>query len=502
MSDITYALEMRNIVKRFHALMAVNNVSIRIQPGEVHAICGENGAGKSTLMRILSGEYPDYEGQILIRGKEVRLETPAQAKCHGIEIIHQELGLARPISVAENIMAGRLPRSKWIFLDNKKMTDYAHKYLAMVGLEHVNPHAIVSTLSQHEAQLVEIAKALSNEPSILIMDEPTSALSRNEVTRLFKIIDKLKSEGLAILYISHFLNEVFRVADNITTMRDGGHIASCTTCSTTQEEVVRQMVGTDVKDFYAARVTNIGKPVLEAERLTRLGFFRDVTFSVHEGEVLGICGLAGSGRSELARALVGLDIWDEGTLKYMGETIKNRSYDSAIRRNIAYLPEDRKIQGLALDQAIGFNISSAKTVSQNKSFWADMSDKDGSIEKLLDRLKVVPRDTGKVVGQLSGGNQQKVLLAKWMHIGPKLLILDEPTRGVDVGAKEAIHEAIKEYVNQGCAVILISSDLMELMGLSDRILILNHGRVNLVMDKDECTEETLLLAANGGCCDE
>lgn len=405
MSDITYALEMKNIVKRFNALTAVDNVSIRIKAGEVHAICGENGAGKSTLMRILSGEYPDYEGQILIRGKEVRIESPAQAKRLGIEIIHQELGLARPITVAENIMAGRLPKSKWIFLDNKKMMDDTKKYLAMVGLEHIDPHAIVSTLSQHEAQLVEIAKALSNEPSILIMDEPTSALSRNEVTRLFAIIEKLKKDGLAILYISHFLNELFRVADNITTMRDGRHIASCPVCQTKQEEVIRQMVGIDVKDFYAERVTNIGMPVLRAHKLTRFGFFRDISFTVHEGEVLGICGLAGSGRSELARALVGLDKWDSGVLEYMGQPIKNKSYDSAIRKHIAYLPEDRKIQGLALDQTIGFNITSAKTVSLSRSFWAHTRDKDGTIDKLLDRLRVTPRDVGKVVGQLSGGNQ-------------------------------------------------------------------------------------------------
>lgn len=496
--NANYALEMEAIVKRFPALIAVNHVNLQIAPGTVHAICGENGAGKSTLMRILAGEYPDYEGTIRIRGQEVRINSPLQAKRQGIEIIHQELGLARPLSVAENVLAGRLPRhGKSFFLNKREAEAQTRKYLDMVGLERIKPSTLVSTLSQHEAQLVEIAKALSNEPSILIMDEPTSALTRDEVMLLFGIIERLKSQGLSILYISHFLNEVFEVSDFITTMRDGCIISTERTEALTQQRVVREMVGRDVQDFYAEHESRHGNTVLKVDRLTRYGFFRDVSFEVQEGEILGVCGLAGAGRSELARALVGIDRWDDGSVEFLGESFANRGYVHAIRKGIAYLTEDRKLQGLALDQSIAANITSAKGASQSRSLIVRKGG-DGDIEGLMSRLKVIPHDPEKIVGRLSGGNQQKVLLAKWLNIDPKLLILDEPTRGVDVGAKEMIHRTVKDYVNQGNACILISSDLMELIGLSDRVLILNHGRVHAIMDKSDCTEESLLIAANGG----
>lgn len=494
----TYALEMHHITKRFPALIAVNNVDLQIAAGTVHAICGENGAGKSTLMKILAGEYPDYEGEIQIHGKNAQISTPMQAKQLGIEIIHQELGLARPITVSENILAGRLPRKRWIFLDSKAIQEQTRKYLDMVGLKHISPNALVSSLSQHEAQLVEIAKALSNEPSILIMDEPTSSLSRNEVVRLFEIIRKLKEKGLAILYISHFLNEVFEVSDEITTMRDGSKISTQPTSRLTQQQIIHEMVGRDVRDFYAEHTAHTGEVVLNVEALTRYGFFKDVSFEVHEGEIFGICGLAGAGRSELARALVGIDKWDAGTVTFCGKPLKNKGYAYAIRQNLAYLTEDRKTQGLALDQSVGYNVDSARSISQDKGFWLRSGASEKATEELMTKLKIIPHDAGKTVRQMSGGNQQKVLLAKWLNTNPKLLILDEPTRGVDVGAKEMIHETVKEYVNRGNASIVISSDLMELIGLSDRILILNHGRVHQIIDKAGCTEESLLMASNGG----
>ncbi len=500
MENQTYALEMNHIVKRFPSLVAVNDISLKIKKGEVHAICGENGAGKSTLMKVLAGEYPDYEGEIVINGKVEIITNPSKAKSCGIEIIHQELGLARPISVAENIMAGNLPRKRWIFLDKKELYENTRKCLERVGLDNIHPNTLVSSLSQHEAQLVEIAKALSNNPSILIMDEPTSALSRQESQRLFHIINDLKAKGLAILYISHFMNEVFEVSDYITSMRDGKHVSTVRKVDTNPQEVIRNMVGKDVKDFYAARNTEVGAVVMEAKSITRYGFFRDISFQVHEGEILGICGLSGAGRSELARALVGIDRWDEGELHYMGRALKNRSYTASIRRNIAYLPEDRKQQGLMLDLPIHENITCAKVVSQSKSFWSRERAEKNAMDDLMCRLQVTPNNTGKIVGQLSGGNQQKVLLAKWLLTAPKLLILDEPTRGVDVNAKSMIHEAIKQHADKGNAAILISSDLMEVSGLSDRILILYHGRQKNTVVKgiDECDEVSLLMLANGG----
>lgn len=500
MAEYPYALEMTHIVKRFPSLVAVNDISLKIRRGEVHAICGENGAGKSTLMKVLAGEYPDYEGRIVIGGREEKITSPSKAKSCGIEIIHQELGLARPISVAENIMAGNLPRKRWIFLDKRELRENARRCLERVGLEKIHPDTLVSSLSQHEAQLVEIAKALSNNPSILIMDEPTSALSRKESRRLFHIINDLKAKGLAILYISHFMNEVFDVSDHITTMRDGRHVATAPKADTSPREVIRNMVGKDVEDFYAPRNTEVGAVVMEAKNLTRYGFFKDISFQVHEGEVLGICGLSGAGRSELARALVGIDRWNDGELRYMGRPLRNRSYSASIRRNIAYLPEDRKQQGLMLDLPIGENITSARVVSQSKTFWSHERAERPAMNDLMGRLQVVPNNAGKIVGKLSGGNQQKVLLAKWLLTAPKLLILDEPTRGVDVGAKSMIHEAIKQYADKGNAAILISSDLMEVSGLSDRILILYHGcqKSTVIKGVDDCDEVSLLMLANGG----
>lgn len=499
MEKETYALEMKHIVKRFSSFLAVNDISIQVQKGEIHAVCGENGAGKSTLMKVLAGEYPDYEGQIFINGEEIKIDSPTKAKKCGIAIIHQELGLARPITVAENIMSGALPRKKGIFLDRKTLIEKSKVYLKMVGLDYISPNALVSSLSQHEAQLVEIAKALSSNPGILIMDEPTSSLSRDEAKRLFGIIRELTAQGLAVLYISHFLSEVFEISDYITTMRDGKHVDTVKKEDTTSEAVIRNMVGKDIRDFYAERKADVGEVVLQAKSLTRYGFFKNISFEVHEGEILGICGLSGAGRSELARALVGIDVWDEGELFYQGEKIKNRSYSEAIRRNIAYLSEDRKLQGLMLNLPIGENIVSAKTVSQSKTFWYKEKEETGQVKKLMEELQVNPPNTDKITGQLSGGNQQKVLLAKWLMTNPKLLILDEPTRGVDVGAKSMIHEAVKRHVNKGNAAIIISSDLMEVGGLSDRVLILYHGCQRGIIDKeqDNCSEVSLLMLANG-----
>ena len=325
-------------------------------------------------MKVLAGEYPDYEGQIFIDGKEVKIDSPTKARKCGIAIIHQELGLARPITVAENIMSGALPKKRWIFLDKKKLWETSAKYLEMVGLKDLNPDMPVSALSQHEAQLVEIAKALSNHPGILIMDEPTSSLSREESRQLFEIIHELTSQGLAVLYISHFMSEVFEISDVITTMRDGKHIETIDKTKTTTKEVIHNMVGKDIQDFYTKQKTDVGAVVLEAKKLTRYGFFKDISFQVHEGEILGICGLSGAGRSELARALVGIDQWDTGELYYEGQALKNRSYTQAIRKNIAYLSEDRKLEGLMLNLSSWENNTVANIISQSRSVWFSEGD--------------------------------------------------------------------------------------------------------------------------------
>lgn len=490
------ALSLQNITKIFPAVIAVNDVSLEVLPGSVHAICGENGAGKSTLMKILAGEYSDYKGEIFINNKIVSIKSPAEAKKLGIEIIHQELSLARPISVAENILAGRLPRKKRFFLDYSEINKQTRKYLNLVGLDYIDPTIPVSSLSQHESQLVEIAKALSNEPKIIIMDEPTSSLSKRETNRLFKIIRNLKEKGLAIIYISHFLNEVFEISDLITTMRDGKKISTNRTKNLTQKDVVHQMVGRDIKDFYSHKSGKIGSVLLQVKSISRYGFFKNISFNLREGEILGICGLSGSGRSEIARALVGLDRIDNGEIRFEGEILKNNNFSKSICNNIVYLSEDRKLQGLILERSISYNISSANEIVKKKGFWLSKEKLSEKTMKLTS--EIIPYKTNRLVRQLSGGNQQKVLLMKWLNTNPRILILDEPTRGVDVGAKEIIHNLVKDFVKSGNASILISSDLKELIGLSDRILFLINGEMGQISENIDFTEESLLMASYEG----
>ncbi len=496
MSDSTtgLALEMREVSKRFPGTIAVDRVSLEVYSGEVHALVGENGAGKSTLMRILAGSYGDYTGQIFINGKELQLHSPSMAHRNGIGMIYQELSLARPISIAENLLVGRLP-TKGGILDRKKMIEEAAFWLKQVGLA-LDPMIPIEDISQHEAQLVEIAKALSSRPCILVMDEPTSALSREEVERLFGIIENLKNMGLAIIYISHHLPEVFRVADRITVMRDGRKVATRGIREVTREEIVQLMVGRSEKDFYRKAGRTRGKERLRVEALSRHGFFHDVSFQAYEGEILGICGLAGAGRTELARVLAGLDRRDAGRVYLDGREINPPSMAKAMQLGIAYLTEDRKTEGLALRLTTAENILAGLVPRHSRAGLYLPHLGSGTLERLVAELAIHPPDPGLTVGNLSGGNQQRVLLAKWMACEPRVLVLDEPTRGVDIGAKMTIHRSIERLADEGHTIILISSDLPELVGLSDRVLIMRRGHLTREMGKDECTEETVLLAAN------
>ena len=491
-------LEMKGISKSFGANLVLDNVDFSSHGGCITALLGENGAGKSTLMNILGGVIDFNGGDILLDGEKVVFRSPRESLDAGIAFIHQELNLINDLAVYENLFIGREIRKKGGMLDRNEMMAQAKAVFDEMELD-LDPAAMVRDLDASYKQIVEISRAMMMNARLVIMDEPTSSLSRDEAKRLFGIIRELTAQGLAVLYISHFLSEVFEISDYITTMRDGKHVDTVKKEDTTSEAVIRNMVGKDIRDFYAERKADVGEVVLQAKSLTRYGFFKNISFEVHEGEILGICGLSGAGRSELARALVGIDVWDEGELFYQGEKIKNRSYSEAIRRNIAYLSEDRKLQGLMLNLPIGENIVSAKTVSQSKTFWYKEKEETGQVKKLMEELQVNPPNTDKITGQLSGGNQQKVLLAKWLMTNPKLLILDEPTRGVDVGAKSMIHEAVKRHVNKGNAAIIISSDLMEVGGLSDRVLILYHGCQRGIIDKeqDNCSEVSLLMLANG-----
>jgi ribose transport system ATP-binding protein len=491
-----YPLYMDNVGKRFPGTVAVDSMTFEVRTGEVHALVGENGAGKSTLMKMLSGAFDDYTGAIFINGREVKLSSPAIAKQNGVGMIYQELSLAQPLSIAENVLAGRIP-VKGFLVDRKEIAAQTRTLLARVGLEHLDPSTAVNQLSQHEMQLIEIAKVLGRSPHILVMDEPTSALTREEVERLFTIIKTLKESGLAIVYISHHLSEIFRVADRVTVMRDGKKIGTYGMSEVTSEKLAELMVGHSVNEMYADINTKYGEEILRVEHAWRYGFFHDVSLSIRSGEVVGICGLSGAGRSEIARSICGLDPMDRGKILLSNREVRVKSMGAAVRMGLAYLSESRKTEGLAARLSISTNIVSAILPELSRRFFYSSALERPRVRKQIDYLKITPPNPALEVSNLSGGNQQKVLLGKWLASEPRVLFLDEPTRGVDVGAKEVIHDSIIELSKQGLAIVLISSDLPELVGLSHRILVIREGALIGEMKREECTEENVLLAANG-----
>ncbi len=495
MSEIGTALEMEGISKRYPGTLAVDRVDFSVCAGEVHALIGENGAGKSTLMKVIGGAFDDYTGRVRINTQEVRLSSPAIARAQGIAMIHQELSLAAPLSIAENVLAGRLPVRRGL-LDSAALRAEAARFLDRVGL-NLDPLTPVENISQDEAQLVEIAKALAADPCILVMDEPTSVLSRDEVNRLFGLIRRLRNQGLAIIYISHHLPEIFEIADRVTVLRDGRRIGTYEIGEVTSAKLVELMIGGAASDLYAERRTKPGTVKLKVERLSRRGFFHDCSFEVRAGEIVGIAGLAGAGRTELARTLCAIDPCDGGRVWLNGEEIAPATYAEAIASGFAYLSEDRKAQGLALRLTALENLVSAVIPRQCRAGWYSSRGEPGFFADAATRLQLHPAEPAREAATFSGGNQQKILLGKWLATNPEVLILDEPTRGVDVGAKVLIHRAIAEVADRGKAVILISSDLPELVGLSDRILVMRRGHLIGAMPPDHCTEERVLLAANG-----
>ncbi len=499
MGDQRYALEMNEVSKAFPGTLAVNKVSFHVEPGEVHALMGENGAGKSTLMKILAGSYNDYTGEILIDGKPVTLHTPSMAKTEGVEMVYQELSIAYNRSVKENMFAGKIP-GKGFFTDEVKLNEMAINALKRVGLaEQIDPSMLMKNVSQHEAQLIEMAKALNNDPKILVMDEPTSALSSREVEMLFDIIEQLKKEGMSIIYISHHLPEVFKVSDKVTVLRDGQLIDTRNIEDVTEEELVEMMVGEKVADFYKETVSHIGEKILTVKNLTRYGFVHDISFDLYHGEILGVMGLAGAGRTELGRCLAGADTIDEGVVVLDGQVIKPKDMSQMLKAGIAYLSENRKTEGLALRLTNRVNLLSS-IIPKLSTFGFYTPKKEGIkiTEDLYKALAIYPPNPDVTTSNLSGGNQQKVLLAKWLATKPKVLILDEPTRGVDVGAKKLIHETIVKLAESGVSVILLSSDLPELVTLSDRVTVIKQGHmIGELKKEDDFDENKVLLAANG-----
>lgn len=495
--DIGIALRMRGVSKRYPGTLAVDGVDFEVRAGEVHALMGENGAGKSTLMKMLAGSFDDYTGQIHVSGRAVELRSPAQACEYGIGMVYQELSLAQPISIAENLLVGRLPVKRGGFVDRKAMDREARRCLRQVGLSNLDPWRRIEEISQHEAQLVEIAKVLGRNPCILVMDEPTSALSREEVRRLFEIIRKLRKRGLAIVYISHHLPEVFEIADRVTVMRDGRKVGSDDVASVTPKSLVQMMVGETIDEFYHQRQSELGDTVLTVQHLTRYGFVHDISFELRSGEILGVAGLAGAGRSELGRSLCGLDPVHEGQVVLEGDGLPLADYPRSVSRGMVYLSEERRNQGLFLRLSVSQNLVSALTPEHSRLGMYQRGSDASVVAEQLEQLSVAAASPEAEVNSLSGGNQQKVLLGKWLAKRPRVLILDEPSRGVDVNAKRRIHEAVMALADSGAAVLLLSSDLPELVGLCDRAIVLRNGHLIGELRKEEMTEESVLLAANG-----
>lgn len=493
-----YALDMQGVSKRFPGTLAVNKVDFRVKKGEVHALLGENGAGKSTLMKVLAGLYSDYTGDIYIDGKKCMLHSPIAAKECGVGMVYQELSLAQRISIYENLLAGRLPKKNALFIDKKKAVAEAKELLSRVGLEDLDPTVDVSEISQCDAQLVEIAKVLGAKPNIIVMDEPTSALSSEEVKRLFGIIRNLKAQGLAIIYISHHLSEIFEIADTVTIMRDGRKVDTLPISEIDTEALVEKMVGKPVENFYTEIKRRVfDEEVLRVEDYTRWGFFHHVNFSLKKGEVLLICGLAGSGRTEIARALVSVDQIDHGRLFIKGKETHFKNFGEAIKGGVGYLSENRKLFGLALPQTVADNVLSCVIDKYSKGILFGAKKHTDLVQEKIDEMQVYPADPQRQVNSFSGGNQQKILMAKWLAADVDILILDEPTRGVDVGAKQTIHETVRRFADMGKSVILLSSDLPEAVSLCDRAVILREGHIIGEIPKEAINESSLLLAANG-----
>jgi len=491
-------LEARGICKSFPGVKALDNVSFNLRKGEVHALLGENGAGKSTLMKILAGVQSPDSGSLFYKGTKVHFTTALEAQRAGISIIFQELNLVPHLSIAQNIFIGKEPRTRWGTVDEKKMNDSAEVLLARLNLK-ISTKIAVKDLSISTQQMVEIAKALSHDSDVVIMDEPTSALTESEITELFDVIHSLRDRGVGIIYISHRLEELRHIVDRISIFRDGQFISTDDYQAITMDEIVNRMVGRQLTNKFPHR-KNVptSEKLMEVTGLRQEGILHGISFDLRRGEILGIAGLMGAGRTELARAIFGADPIDSGSVVVNGQKLEIRSPRDAIRFGVAYLSEDRKNEGLAVRMEIGENISLASlsrvcgplsVISREKEQLAS--------RRYVEELNIRTPSLTQKVNNLSGGNQQKVVLAKWLFCEAKILIFDEPTRGIDVGAKYAIYELIEKLAIAGVGIIMISSELPEIMGMTDRVLVLHEGELTATLVTKNTNQEEILSFAAG-----
>lgn len=489
-------IEMKDIYKSFGKNDVLKGVDFTLNDGEIHALVGENGAGKSTLMNILSGVLSKDKGEILIDGKEVDISDTNVAKKYGISFIHQELSDWPELTVMDNIFMNNEIKNG-IFLDKAKMRKKCIELLERFDLD-INPKTKVSELSVGQRQMMEIAKANLNKVNVLILDEPTSALTNNEIDKLFKLIKRLRDKNVSMIYISHRMEEIFSLTNKITVMRDGKSVSVMNTNKTDEREVVSYMVGRDIGDFYPEMDAEISDVKIELKNFNREGFFKDINIKAKKGEVLGISGLMGAGRTEIMRSVFGLDPKDSGEVFIDGKKIEIKNPADAIKNKIGFVTENRQEEGLILDESIRENISLLNFDKFSKNSFIDKAKEKKLSDNLVDSFKVKTQSSESKISDLSGGNQQKVVFAKWYAIGPEILILDEPTKGVDVGAKREIYDLIKDLTKKAVSIILISSDLPELISLSNRIYVIHEGKIQGELLKKDASQEKIMTLATGG----
>lgn len=492
-----YQLEMKEIYKSFGGVKALINVQLNVEKGEVHALVGENGAGKSTLMKILSGAYQKDQGEIYIGGKSVKINSPKEAKDLGVAVIYQEFMLAPDLTVAENIFIDKLSESKKI-INWKQLNKSAKEELVKLGFEDIKPTTRVGNLSIAYQQVVEICKCLTRNAKILVLDEPTAVLTFSEIEKLFEIITKLKNQGTSIIYISHRLEEIFRLSQHITVLKDGTYVDTVETKTIDKQGLVNMMVGRDMTQLFPPRNAKIGNKALEVKNLCAGKMVKNINFHVCAGEVLGFSGLIGAGRTETMRAIFGVDSKDSGEIIYFGKKVDLKNPKESIRVGLGLLPEDRKQQGLLLEQSIRMN--STLTILNritNKFGIINHGKEKEYVKKLLASVSTKYEDTEDNANSLSGGNQQKITLAKWVAADCKCIVFDEPTRGVDVGAKTEIYHIMNELAEKGVAIIMISSEMAEIIGMCDRAIIMRQGEITGELQKTELMEQNLIRYAMG-----
>lgn len=490
-------LEVKNVTKQFPGTKALDCVQLQVAKGEIHALCGENGAGKSTLMNIIGGLFLPTKGQLFFEGKEIKPKSPRDSQNIGIGFVHQELSLCTHLTAAENIYMGRLPH-KGDLIDFKKLYEDADEVLARFGA-NFSSKAVVSDLTVSEQQLVEIAKSVSLNCKLLILDEPTSSLTDKETKKLFEVVRGLKKDNISVLFISHRMPEIFAICDKVSVFKDGRYVTCMNVADVTSDDIIRAMVGRELGCLYPPKSSNIDRKteILRVENLSS-NIFSNVSFRLYKGEILGFAGLVGAGRSEIMRALCGIDPVLSGDVWLNGEKQNFKNYRNAVDKGICYLTEDRKTQGLFLDMTIKSNMTSANLKAVSKGMWLQEKMEESLVETYVDQLSIKIAGIEYPISSLSGGNQQKCLLGRWLSIGPKIIIMDEPTRGIDVGAKSEIHNLLRKLAEEGVGVIIVSSELPEVIGVSDRVIVVHEGKLaGELTESTMITEENIMRLASG-----